>query len=68
MSNATETPIDTIDSGHTAWILISMALVQLMLPGLAFFYAGLVSGAVTHPQLWLYFCDSARPRSCAPRR
>jgi Amt family ammonium transporter len=32
----------TIDSGHTAWILVSMALVQLMLPGLAFFYAGLL--------------------------
>ena len=33
----------TIDSGgHTAWMLISMALVQLMLPGLAFFYAGLL--------------------------
>ena len=31
-----------IDSGHTAWILMSMALVQLMLPGLAFFYAGLL--------------------------
>ena len=31
-----------IDSGHTAWILTSMALVQLMLPGLAFFYAGLL--------------------------
>ena len=68
MSNATETSIDTIDSGHTAWILISMALVQLMLPGLAFFYAGLVSGAVTPPRRCLYFCDSARPRSCAPRR
>ena len=55
MSNATETPIDTIDSGHTAWILISMALVQLMLPGLAFFYAGLVSGAVTRPALMPLF-------------
>jgi len=32
----------SIDSGHTAWILVSMALVQLMLPGLAFFYAGLL--------------------------
>lgn len=32
----------TIDSGHTAWLLVSMALVQLMLPGLAFFYAGLL--------------------------
>lgn len=36
------TPATTIDSGHTAWILVSMALVQLMLPGLAFFYAGLL--------------------------
>ena len=32
----------TLDSGHTAWILMSMAMVQLMLPGLAFFYAGLL--------------------------
>ena len=42
MSNATETPIDTIDSGHTAWILMSCALVNFMTPGLAFFYGGLV--------------------------
>ena len=68
MSNATETPIDTIDSGHTAWILISMALVQLMLPGHAFFYAGLVSGAVARPPGCLYFFDSVRPRSCARLR
>mmetsp|Transcript_91346 Transcript_91346/g.260876 ORF Transcript_91346/g.260876 Transcript_91346/m.260876 type:complete len:145 (-) Transcript_91346:117-551(-) len=33
---------DDIDSGHTAWVLVAMALVQLMLPGLAFFYAGLL--------------------------
>lgn len=33
----------TIDSGDTAWVLISTALVMLMtLPGLAFFYGGLV--------------------------
>lgn len=31
-----------VDSGHTAFLLICMALVQLMLPGLAFFYAGLL--------------------------
>ena len=31
-----------IDSGDTTWILISSALVMLMTPGLAFFYAGLV--------------------------
>ena len=34
-----ENPIDT---GDTAWMLISTALVLLMTPGLAFFYGGLV--------------------------
>jgi len=31
-----------IDSGDTAWMLVSAALVLLMTPGLAFFYGGLV--------------------------
>lgn len=31
-----------IDSGHTAWMLASTALVLLMTPGLAFFYGGMV--------------------------
>jgi Amt family ammonium transporter len=31
-----------IDSGDTAWVLMSAALVMLMTPGLAFFYGGLV--------------------------
>ncbi len=31
-----------IDTGDTAWILMSTALVMLMLPGLALFYGGLV--------------------------
>ena len=31
-----------IDSGNTAWVLVSAALVLLMTPGLAFFYGGLV--------------------------
>ena len=31
-----------IDSGNTAWLLVSAALVMLMTPGLAFFYAGMV--------------------------
>lgn len=31
-----------IDTGDTAWVLISAALVLLMTPGLAFFYGGLV--------------------------
>src|SRR5689334_8959190 len=32
----------TINTGDTAWILVSAALVLLMTPGLAFFYGGLV--------------------------
>jgi ammonium transporter, Amt family len=36
---AAKNPIDT---GDTAWMLISTALVLLMTPGLAFFYGGLV--------------------------
>jgi len=31
-----------INSGDTAWILVSSALVMLMTPGLAFFYGGMV--------------------------
>lgn len=30
------------DTGNTAWVLISAALVMLMTPGLAFFYGGMV--------------------------
>ena len=31
-----------IDTGDTAWMLISAALVLLMIPGLSFFYGGMV--------------------------
>jgi len=34
-------PEATIDTGHTAWLLVSTALVLLMTPGLALFYGGL---------------------------
>ncbi|MGZ3494774.1 MAG: ammonium transporter [Thermodesulfobacteriota bacterium] len=37
----TSTP-PKVDSGDTAWILISSALVMLMTPGLALFYGGMV--------------------------
>ena len=36
------TPPAVINTGDTAWLLISTALVFLMIPGLAFFYGGLV--------------------------
>ena len=39
----TDRHVPTIDSGNTAWLLVSSALVMLMTPGLAFFYAGMVS-------------------------
>jgi Amt family ammonium transporter len=32
----------TVSSGDTAWVLMSTGLVTLMVPGLAFFYGGLV--------------------------
>ena len=31
-----------MDTGDTAWLLMSTALVMIMLPGLALFYGGLV--------------------------
>ncbi|MHB8173775.1 MAG: ammonium transporter [Nitrospirota bacterium] len=39
---ATTTPAPKVDSGDTAWVLISSALVMLMTPGLALFYGGMV--------------------------
>jgi Amt family ammonium transporter len=35
-------PADTVSAGDTAWVLVSAALVLVMVPGLAIFYAGLV--------------------------
>src|SRR6266478_1448887 len=34
----------TINTGDTAWMLVSTALVMLMTPGLALFYGGMVQG------------------------
>jgi Amt family ammonium transporter len=34
--------VPAIDSGDTGWVLVCTALVLLMTPGLAFFYAGMV--------------------------
>lgn len=39
---AQEPATSTISAGDTAWVLMSTALVLLMVPGLAFFYGGLV--------------------------
>jgi ammonium transporter, Amt family len=34
--------VEAINTGDTAWVLMSAAMVMLMLPGLGFFYGGLV--------------------------
>jgi Amt family ammonium transporter len=39
---AAAAPASKVDTGDTAWMLISTALVMVMTPGLAFFYGGLV--------------------------
>ena len=39
---AAAAPPPKVDSGDTAWVLISSALVMLMTPGLALFYGGMV--------------------------
>jgi Amt family ammonium transporter len=41
LQHHTADPTADIDVGHTAFLLVCMALVQLMTPGLAFFYGGL---------------------------
>jgi Amt family ammonium transporter len=33
--------VSTINSGDTAWVLVSTAMVMLMIPGLGYFYSGL---------------------------
>lgn len=39
---ATAAATPTIDTGDTAFVLVSAALVMLMTPGLALFYGGMV--------------------------
>lgn len=39
---AADAVVPAINTGDTAWVLMSAALVFLMMPGLAFFYGGLV--------------------------
>src|SRR6516165_7038178 len=42
MRNTCAHVADPINSGDTAWLLVSTALVMLMTPGLALFYGGMV--------------------------
>ncbi len=47
------------DSGATAWVLISAALVLLMTPGLAFFYGGMVRARSVLNMLMMSFVTIA---------
>lgn len=52
-----------VDTGDTAWVLISAALVMLMTPGLAFFYGGMVRSKnvlTTIMQSFFYCGDGKR--------
>ena len=51
--------VPTINSGDTAFVLISAALVLLMTPGLGFFYGGMVRGKNVVNTLMLCFAAMA---------
>ncbi|KAG7390216.1 hypothetical protein PHYBOEH_007067 [Phytophthora boehmeriae] len=48
-----------IDSGNTAWMLVSSALVMLMTPGVAFFYAGLAGEDMASNTMMMSFVSMA---------
>lgn len=48
-----------IDSGNTAWMLSASALVMIMTPGLAFFYAGLAGEEMTSNTIMMSFVSAA---------
>ncbi|KAG2515075.1 hypothetical protein JM18_007719, partial [Phytophthora kernoviae] len=48
-----------IDSGNTAWMLMSSALVMLMTPGVAFFYAGLAGEDMASNTMMMSFVSMA---------
>ncbi len=41
-----------LNTGDTAWMLMASALVLLMIPGLAFFYGGMVRVKSAPPSSW----------------
>ncbi|EGZ24773.1 hypothetical protein PHYSODRAFT_554824 [Phytophthora sojae] len=49
----------TIDSGNTAWMLAASALVMIMTPGVAFFYAGLAGEDMASNTMMMSFVSMA---------
>ncbi|KAG6579834.1 Ammonium Transporter (Amt) Family [Phytophthora cinnamomi] len=48
-----------VDSGNTAWMLVSSALVMIMTPGVAFFYAGLAGEEMASNTIMMSFVSMA---------
>ncbi|ETK80378.1 hypothetical protein L915_13934 [Phytophthora nicotianae] len=48
-----------VDSGNTAWMLMSSALVMIMTPGVAFFYAGLAGEEMASNTIMMSFVSMA---------
>lgn len=48
-----------LDTGATAWMLMSASLVLLMTPGLAFFYGGMVRGKSVLNMMMMSFISIA---------
>ncbi|CEG43247.1 ammonium transporter family [Plasmopara halstedii] len=55
-----ETDYDkAVNSGNTAWMLMASALVMIMTPGVAFFYAGLAGGEIASNTIMMSFVSMA---------
>ncbi|OWZ16756.1 Ammonium Transporter (Amt) protein [Phytophthora megakarya] len=48
-----------VDSGNTAWMLMASALVMIMTPGVAFFYAGLAGDEMASNTIMMSFVSMA---------
>ncbi len=56
--------VEVLDTGDTAWMLASAALVLLMTPGLALFYGGMVRSKSVLNMMMMSFSRSAWSASC----
>ena len=53
--------------GNMAWIIVSTALVFIMIPGLGFFYAGLLRKKSALSMIWMsiFACPATSKKMCA---
>ena len=58
--------LSAMDTGNTAWVLASAALVLFMTPGLAFFYGGMVRSKNVLGMLMQNFFAMGLSACCGP--